>query len=421
MTVRRSLLTLSIIALALTLGAWLPPLKAAAQSCVFVRGFATLHDLIPDVVGECVSDERYDRQSGDSLQQTTRGLLVWRKLDNVTAFTNGATTWVNGPYGVQSRPADGWFAWEVNAITHPGMLFAPTSPWNLPARGAADADSWRMIDNLAEAMDGRGFAINVREYAVPLFYADTSTSWVRVRNSTDWWEGMDVPVPSSAWPDPGSDRHLAIWDLQTNRLFEFWCMRYSERESAWSAGYGITFDAAGAGYQNGDWENSARAYGGSLVAGAIRYHEMQRGEIPHALAMAYPFTRGDAFASGGEFGIASHNDRALQPHRTTRDNIPLGARLRLKESVNVAERCGNDRGCRVVGEALQRYGAFAVDTGGAPVLYAENLQGKRVTWDGLLGSDDALAFRAHDYEVLELPSLTAVPPPSGESGSPSPC
>ena len=31
------------------------------------------------------------------------GLLVWRKADNHTAFTDGYRTWVNGPYGLQVR------------------------------------------------------------------------------------------------------------------------------------------------------------------------------------------------------------------------------------------------------------------------------------------------------------------------------
>ena len=37
------------------------------------------------------------------MQQTTGGLLVWRKLDNWTAFTNGSITWINGPFGLQAR------------------------------------------------------------------------------------------------------------------------------------------------------------------------------------------------------------------------------------------------------------------------------------------------------------------------------
>ena len=58
--------------------------------------------------------------------------------------------------------------------------------------------------------------------------------------------------------------------------------------------------------------------------------------------------------------------------------LPEGARFRLKAAVDVKARCGTNRGCQVVGTALQQYGAYVVDTGGWPAFYAENLQGKRV-------------------------------------------
>ncbi len=87
---------------------------ASAQACAFQLGFAALHDLIPDVVGDCVEDEHHDPTTGDALQQTTGGLLVWRKSDNWTAFTDGAVTWVNGPLGLQQRSNDQRFWWEAN-------------------------------------------------------------------------------------------------------------------------------------------------------------------------------------------------------------------------------------------------------------------------------------------------------------------
>lgn len=78
----------------------------------FSMGFAVIHDLIPDVVGEPLENEWHNGLNGDGLQQTTRGLLVWRKADNWTAFTDGSWTWVNGPYGIQTRSNDDRFPWE---------------------------------------------------------------------------------------------------------------------------------------------------------------------------------------------------------------------------------------------------------------------------------------------------------------------
>ena len=66
------------------------PTSAAAAECQFVLGFKTLRDLIGhDVVGQCLEDQHYNA-TGDSVrQQTTNGLLVWRKADNWTAFIDG--------------------------------------------------------------------------------------------------------------------------------------------------------------------------------------------------------------------------------------------------------------------------------------------------------------------------------------------
>src|ERR1700674_1020764 len=103
----------------------LPAYAAAAQqgSCVFLLGFATLHDLIPDVVGACVGDESHNPDTGDTLQQTTNGMLVWRKSDNWTAFTNGSLSWVNGPLGLQQRQNDQRLWWEANPD---GLAIVPT-------------------------------------------------------------------------------------------------------------------------------------------------------------------------------------------------------------------------------------------------------------------------------------------------------
>jgi len=113
----RSLGTVALAVGALALPPAAPP--AHADGCRFVLGFATLHDLLPRVVGQCVDDEQHNPANGDGLQHTTGmvgagGLLVWRKADNRTAFTDGYRTWVNGPTGLEYRLNTQRFAWEAN-------------------------------------------------------------------------------------------------------------------------------------------------------------------------------------------------------------------------------------------------------------------------------------------------------------------
>ena len=118
--------------LALFLGACLALLAAstaqAEADCQFVLGFKTLRDLIGhDIVGQCLENEHYNT-IGDSVQQTTGGLLVWRKADNWTAFTDGYRTWINGPNGLQQRLNTQRFEWEADYAPGGGIATPKATP-----------------------------------------------------------------------------------------------------------------------------------------------------------------------------------------------------------------------------------------------------------------------------------------------------
>jgi hypothetical protein len=94
------------------------PAPAQAATCQFVLGFQMLESMIPGIVGDCLVDEHHNPDNGDGLQETTGpngagGLLVWRKADNWTAYTDGYHTWVNGPYGLRERLNTECFSWEA--------------------------------------------------------------------------------------------------------------------------------------------------------------------------------------------------------------------------------------------------------------------------------------------------------------------
>ncbi|MHB1158792.1 MAG: sunset domain-containing protein [Chloroflexota bacterium] len=98
----------------------------------FRLGFKALADQVPDVVGEPIEEERWGA-NGDSLQQTTTGLMVWRKADNWTAFTDGSRSWINGPLGVRERANEERFDWEIAAPPPGGETPSPTT--HTPADG----------------------------------------------------------------------------------------------------------------------------------------------------------------------------------------------------------------------------------------------------------------------------------------------
>lgn len=82
----------------------IPPVSnVATNGSGFKLGFKDTSDMLPDIVGLPLENE-HPTAGGDTIQTTTGGLLVWRRADNVTAFTDGAITWVNGPAGLQQMP-----------------------------------------------------------------------------------------------------------------------------------------------------------------------------------------------------------------------------------------------------------------------------------------------------------------------------
>ena len=168
----------ALLALALFL---LLPASAAAADCQFVLGFATLRDLIGhEIVGECLEDQRY-AANGNSEQQTTGGLLVWRKADNRTAFTDGYRTWINGPNGLEQRLNTERLPWEV--VTNPVVDAA------LASLRRSDPQAAAAIEALPWVRDGiRSLSPLNREYEFELNRVLDLIDWAH--NSPQTFENL---------------------------------------------------------------------------------------------------------------------------------------------------------------------------------------------------------------------------------------
>ena len=109
------------------------PNAAPSTGCDFVLGFAALRDRIgAAAVGTCLESQQTNVDNGDAYQKTSNGLLVWRKADNWTAFTNGYQTWINGPNGLQQRLNTQRYAWEGDAGA-PGTTLISDAPAQAPS------------------------------------------------------------------------------------------------------------------------------------------------------------------------------------------------------------------------------------------------------------------------------------------------
>jgi hypothetical protein len=105
----RALVMASVVMLA-SLGAG--PAWAQTTSCQLGPIFVMLRDQVGrDRVGECTGPV-VRNEAGDMTQPTTRGILTLRSTDQVVAFSDGQTTWLFGPNGLESRPSGSRLAWE---------------------------------------------------------------------------------------------------------------------------------------------------------------------------------------------------------------------------------------------------------------------------------------------------------------------
>jgi hypothetical protein len=152
------------------------------RAAEYKLGFKALADMIPRVVGIPLEDEHHNPLNGDALQRTSKGLMVWRKADNQTLFTNGHMSWVNGPLGLQSRLNSERFDWEAEppaATPTPAPIPTPVpSPTPVPPP---------TINAPAELLPAWTLLVNLPKNG-PFFRESTPKTNVTIRiGSSDNW------------------------------------------------------------------------------------------------------------------------------------------------------------------------------------------------------------------------------------------
>jgi len=155
------------------------------------------------------------------------------------------------------------------------------------------------------------------------------------------------PIPAHPKIEGGSDRHLILVDRDACRLYELYA---ANRVGAkWTAGSGAIWNLASNALRPIGW-TSADAAGLPILPGLVRYDEVARGAILHALRFTAPLTR-RAFIYP-----ARHQAGAT----TSASAPPMGLRIRLKRSVSLA---GFSPQVRTILVALRDYGMVLADNG----------------------------------------------------------
>ena len=155
---------------------------------------------------------------------------------------------------------------------------------------------------------------------------------------------LDAPIEGGGG---GGDSHVLVLQQQTCQLYELFAAHRTD--TGWFADSGAKFDLLTGAPRPIGW-TSADAAGLPILPGLVRYDEVARGLIDHAIRVTFSQTQ------SGFIPPASHS-----ASNKTDPTLPaMGMRFRLRASFNVAALTGQ---ARVIAIAMQRYGLIVADNG----------------------------------------------------------
>ena len=269
-----------------------------------------------------------------------------------------------------------------------GRFFAPSSVWNrpLPANTPIAPNSGALVAGLRGQVRSAGPWIATSDYSVPVVRVGARQRRVRVKLDTSYAPLQrafaSVPVPRSARPAPGGDRHLVVWQPATDTMWEFWLA--AGRADGWHARWGARMTHVSRSPGINPAPTGATASGLPLVGGMMTLDELRRGRIDHALSVAIPTTRA---------GVAAWPATRTDGQDPSPTAIPEGTRFRLDPRVDV-DRLGLPRAARAMALAAQRYGIIVRDKAGAVVFYGQIAPPSRST------AYDAVFHGAYPNQLL---------------------
>jgi len=192
------------------------------------------------------------------------------------------------------------------------------------------------------------------------------------------------PIPANVKIEGGSDRHALIVDRDRCFLYELYALQKTTK--GWRAGSGAIWNLRSNKLRPKGW-TSADAAGLPILPGLVRYDEVARGQIDHALRFTVENTR-NTFIYPARHQASDQTDPNLPP---------MGLRVRLRADFDTS---GFPRPVRIVLTALKRYGMIVADNGAN--WYISGAPDPR--WnDDLLHTIDGVT--GADFEVVDSSSL----------------
>jgi hypothetical protein len=195
-------------------------------------------------------------------------------------------------------------------------------------------------------------------YGIP--YTTVGPNQPKVRVKVNYYPGQSdfgrAPIPPNAPVEGGSDRHVLVLQKGKCKLYEMFASKYlGGAGHRWRAGSTAEFNLDSNKLRHAGW-TSADAAGLSIFAGLVKYPEVKRGHVNHAIRATFAETR------RGYIKPATH----IASSECNPGLPPMGLRFRLKAKYFHDHLGHFPKGSqsRPIFVALYHYGIINADNGG---------------------------------------------------------
>ncbi|CAN5524864.1 hypothetical protein BH10PLA1_BH10PLA1_05610 [soil metagenome] len=246
------------------------------------------------------------------------------------------------------------------ASLHGLRVLPDDSPWNQDiSKSPVDPNSAALIASIGANKPLHpdfGTTWKGHPNGIPYVVVDSKQPNVKV-TFTDYGDESDpgpYPIPHDApiegGPDADGDRHVIVFNRDTQKLYEMW-KAFPDEGANWKAACGAVWDLKTGAPRKQGW-TSADAAGLPIFPGLVRYDEViEQMEIRHALRFTIQRSR-HAYVAPATHYAAKSNDPKLPP---------MGMRVRLKAIVDISK---YPPSTKVILKCLQTYGMIVADNGG---------------------------------------------------------
>lgn len=159
----------------------------------------------------------------------------------------------------------------------------------------------------------------------------------------------------------GTDQYAAIITEDGRYAYEVWKGSFDPAANVYRAHYVVLTDLYGTGRASREGASEGiRAFGGSLLGGLIRCHELDQGVIPHAIAMVISPTQLRKGATAAEQKVWPATTTDHDGRNVYSGTIPMGALFAIPPSVDLTKLDLTPEGTALA-RAYATFGGYVVD------------------------------------------------------------